>query len=44
VWSALEEATAEPNALGDMPRRVAVAVGWAEAAWLAGEPGRPLLE
>jgi DNA-binding CsgD family transcriptional regulator len=40
VWGALEEALAQPNATGDLPRRVMVAVAWAEAAWLNAEPDR----
>jgi DNA-binding CsgD family transcriptional regulator len=46
VWSALEEALTVADATGDMPRSVTVALAWAEAAWLGGEPARahPVME
>jgi DNA-binding CsgD family transcriptional regulator len=46
VWSALEEALTISDATGDMPRSVTVALAWAEAAWLGGEPARarPIVE
>jgi DNA-binding CsgD family transcriptional regulator len=46
AWAALEEAYAQPNATGDLPRRATVAAAFAEAAWLGGEPdrARPMLE
>jgi DNA-binding CsgD family transcriptional regulator len=40
VWTALKEALAQPGATSELPRRVSVAVAWAEAAWLEGEPDR----
>jgi DNA-binding CsgD family transcriptional regulator/tetratricopeptide (TPR) repeat protein len=40
VWPPLDEALALANATKELPRRVQVAVAWAEAAWLGGEPGR----
>jgi len=40
VWPALKEAVAISGATGDLPRAMTVATAWAEAAWLAGDPGR----
>lgn len=40
VWTALEQALAEPSVAEELPQRVSVALAWAEAAWLNGEPDR----
>jgi DNA-binding CsgD family transcriptional regulator len=40
VWPLLDEALAEVDANGELPRRVQAVVARAEAAWLGGEPDR----
>jgi DNA-binding CsgD family transcriptional regulator len=40
VWPALDEAFAMSRVTEEPPRRMPVAVAWAEAAWLSGEPNR----
>jgi DNA-binding CsgD family transcriptional regulator/tetratricopeptide (TPR) repeat protein len=40
VWPALREAIELPNATGELPRWLWLAVACAEAAWLGGEPAR----
>jgi DNA-binding CsgD family transcriptional regulator len=42
VWPPLQEALTVSEATKELPRRLSVAIAWAEAAWLAGEPGRAL--
>ena len=46
VWLALEEVLGLPNANGLPPDRMSLAVAFAEAAWLGGEPARarPIVE
>jgi len=40
VWPVLDEAYAMSRVTVEPQRRLPVAVAWAEAAWLSGEPGR----
>lgn len=40
VWAPLEEALALPIATSDLPRRLVLAAAYAEAAYLASDPGR----
>ena len=40
VWPLLHRASALADATGEAHRRVLVASAWAEASWLAGQPGR----
>ena len=40
IWPPLEEARTLNSVTAELPRRLTVAVAWAEAAWLGGEPDR----
>ena len=40
VWPVLDEALTMSRGTDELPRRLTVAVAWAEAAWLGGEPDR----
>ena len=42
VWPLLQRASALADATNEAHRRVPVAAAWAEAAWLAGQPGRAI--